>query len=247
MKYLENPNLPKDNVTTVIASGEISLESEYMLNSFGIDVIKTKPHRKLYNAVAYHPDMQLHHIGHNNVICDSEAIITANQIFDTENICSGNDIENKYPYDIRYNAARVGQFLVCNRDFTDKNIIEDAETKGLEIIAVKQGYAKCNLCIVNENAVITSDKGIKSALVNFPIDVLFVEDDSILLKDLSHGFIGGSTGKIAPDKLVINGNIIFHKNYSEILDFTKKHNVEIISLNNNFIEDIGSILPILEK
>lgn len=247
MKYLETPNLPKNTVTTVIASGEICCESEYTLNSLGIKVIKTRQHSKLYNAVKYHPDMQLFHAGGDKVICDYEAATTVSQIFPNQNICLGKGVSEKYPYDIGYNSARVGQFILCNKAFTDRNIIEDAENKGLQIIDIKQGYAKCNLCIIAENSVITSDSGIKSALAKFPVDVLFVEDNSILLKDFSHGFIGGSTGKIAPDKLVINGNIKFHKNYKEILKFTKKHNVEIISLNNDYIEDIGSILPILEK
>lgn len=247
MNYLKTPNLPKSDVTKVIASGEISADSEYTLNSYGIEVIKTKAHTKLYNAVKFHPDMQLYHLGGNCIVCDEEALETASIISPLENICSGKDIGEKYPYDICYNAARVGQFLICNKQYTDKNIILDAENKGLEIINVKQGYAKCNLCIISENAVITSDVGIKTAIGNYPIDVLLVEDNSVLLKDFSHGFIGGATGKISQDKLAINGNIKYHKYSREIIDFAKKHNVEIVSLNNGYIEDIGSILPILEK
>lgn len=247
MRYIEIPNLPNGYVKKVIASGEISLGSEYVLNSYGIEVIKTKAHTKLYNAVKFHPDMQLYHLGGNCIICDEEAVETAGIIFSSENICSGNSVAEKYPYDISYNAARVGQFLICNKQYTDSNILIDAENKGLEIIDVKQGYAKCNLCIISENAVITSDIGIKTAIGNFPIDVLLVEDNSVLLKDFTHGFIGGATGKIAPDKLAINGNIKYHKYSREIIDFAKKHNVEIISLNSGYIEDIGSILPILEK
>ena len=39
----------------------------------------------------------------------------------------------------------------------------------------------------------------------------------------------------------------YHKNIDEITKFAYKYNVEIISLNNEQIDDIGSILPILEK
>lgn len=247
MSYLKSPNLPEKTVQKVIVSGEISEKSEYTLNELGIECVKTSAHPKLYNAVKYHPDMQIYHLGGEYAVCDINSISLATQLFSLENICSGESVEEKYPRDIYYNAARVGQFLICNRSYTDDNIIKNAVSNGLEIVNVKQGYAKCNLCIVSENAVITSDIGIKSALGNFPVDVLLVEDNSVALKDFTHGFFGGATGKIAPDKLAVNGNIKYHLYYNEIITFANKYNVEIVSLNNDCIEDIGSILPILEK
>ncbi|MBS7298416.1 MAG: hypothetical protein KIG65_04980 [Eubacteriales bacterium] len=247
MKFLETPNLPKNKVTAVIVSCNINPESEYTLNEFGIEVVKIKPNSKLYNAVKTHPDMQIYYCGRGEFICNNEAINSIEGYIPPKNICSGNELSIKYPYDIAYNAARVGGYLICNREYTDKNILLDAENKGLEIINVKQGYAKCNICILSDKAIITSDFGIQTALANFPIDVLLVEDNTVSLKDFSHGFIGGSTGKISEDKLAVNGNIKLHKYSKEIITFARKYNVEIVSLNNEYIEDIGSILPILEK
>lgn len=246
MKYVTRPNLPENDVTTAIVSGEISKECENTLNMLGVCVIKTKPHPKLYNAVKQHPDMIIHHLGDNNICIEPTAMYAANSL-PNANVCSGKSIGREYPYDISYNAARVGGYLICNRRFTESIILENAIKSGVEIIDVKQGYAKCNICVISENAIITSDKGIAEALRNISIDVLFIDDSAVKLKNFSHGFFGGATGKIAPDKIVVNGNIKFHKSGDEIMDFTKKYGIEIISLNDNQIEDIGSILPILEK
>lgn len=247
MSYLKVPNLPNGEVTDVFVSCDIKDKSLETLSKYGVNAIKIPQHNLLYDSVKSHPDMQVYHTGGNRILCEENAKDTVAKLFPSKNICSGNRIDRSYPSDVAYNAARVGNFLICNKAFIAKEIIEDAQIEGLEIIDVKQGYAKCNICIISKNAVITSDKGIMSALGNFPVDVLFVDDSAVKLRNFSHGFLGGATGKISCDKLAVNGNIKLHKNCDEIISFAKKHLVEIISLNNGYLEDIGSILPILVK
>lgn len=247
MNYVKIPNLPNNDVSTVFVSEDIGKEAEFSLNSYGIKTVKISPHPKLYNAVKTHPDMQLCHLGGNNIVCDGEVLNRISEISPIPNICLGSGLAENYPYDIRYNAARVGGYLICNKAYTEQIILDKAAADGVAVIDVRQGYAKCNICILTENAVITSDTGIKNTLEKYPVEVLLIEDSSVVLKDFNHGFLGGATGKISEDKLAVNGNIKYHKNGKEIINFAYKHNVEIVSLNNQNIEDIGSIIPILEK
>ncbi len=247
MSLIKQPNLPKNDVCEVLVSCEMSEKSEYTLLNYGISLQKTIPSEALYDAVKCHADMLFHHLSDDVAVAESKQ---AEYLFAQTpylNICSKKVLSGIYPYDIAYNAARVGKYLICNSSYTDGFILNYAQKHGIEIIDVKQGYAKCNICIISENAVITSDIGIKSALGNFPVECLLIDDKSVLLKDFKHGFFGGATGKIAPDKLAVNGNIKYHNNAEEIISFAKKHSVEVISLNDGYIEDIGSILPILEK
>ena len=75
------------------------------------------------------------------------------------------------------------------------------------------------------------------------IDILIlVDDNKIKLTGFDHGFIGGATGLINESILAVNGNIELHTNYNEIIEFCNKYGVEVISLNNDEIIDIGSIL-----
>lgn len=247
MKHIKVPNLPDGEVTDVFVSCDINKESVETLAKYGVNAIKIPKHNILYNAVESHPDMQIYHHGGNKVSCEENVLNAISGLFPGKNICSGSRIDGKYPHDVAYNAARVGNYLICNRAYTAKEVIADAENSNIEIINVKQGYAKCNICVISENAIITSDIGIKAALGNFPIDVLLVDDSAVRLENFSHGFIGGATGKISYNKLAVNGNIKLHKSCDEIVSFAKKHSVEIISLNNDYIVDVGSILPILVK
>ena len=246
-QYILTPNLPKNTVNTVILSGEISPESEYILNEYGICCIKTPQNAALYNSVAYHADMVMHHIGGSVIICEPSFCKCLEALTPIPNVRLGNKISEKYPLDIAYNAARVGKYLICNEKYTQGQIIQYCRNNGITIINVKQGYAKCSVCIIDEHSIITSDAGIAAAVKRYDIDVLFTDDCGVKLKGLNHGFFGGATGKISPDKLAVNGNIKYHKCCNEIKAFAGKRGVEIVSLNTNDIEDIGSILPILEK
>lgn len=247
MNYVKIPNLPQNEVTAVIVGSDLSNESEYTLNRMGIACIKAPYHQKLYDAVASHADMLIFHTGSDKFICEPEMKDYFERNICSSNICSGSAIQSKYPYDIAYNAARVGNFLICNRGYTDSKIIDCSIQKELDIINVRQGYAKCNVCVLDEKSIITSDAGIAAAVTSYGISVLFTDDCCVRLKGLNNGFLGGASGKLAPDKLAVNGNIKLHKNCDEIIKFAAKRGIEIISLNNDCIADLGSILPILEK
>jgi hypothetical protein len=115
---------------------------------------------------------------------------------------------------------------------------------GRKILNVKQGYSKCSIAVIGTDAAITSDTGIYNTLIANGIDVLKIDSGSIRLDGVSYGFIGGVSGLIAPDVLAVNGNIEAHPESEKIKEFCNKHGVSILSLNNEELYDIGSILPI---
>ena len=91
---------------------------------------------------------------------------------------------------------------------------------------------------------ITSDKNIQSVLNKNNVDVLMVDDNKIKLENFEHGFIGGATGLLNENTLAVNGNIERHKNYKDIIEFCNKYGVDVISLNNEEINDIVSIIVV---
>ena len=56
------------------------------------------------------------------------------------------------------------------------------------------------------------------------------------------GFIGGASGLIDNKTLCFNGNIKTHPDAENIKSFCKNAGVDVISLNNGNLKDIGSIL-----
>ena len=127
-----------------------------------------------------------------------------------------------------------------------KEILKFAETNNLIIVNTNQGYSRCSVCVVNENAIITDDKSIFTAAQFFFNDVLFISKGSIKLDGYDCGFIGGCCGKIDKYKLAFNGAIESHKDYKKIIDFLSRNSIECIELNQNRLTDIGGILPLIE-
>lgn len=243
MKFVEVPNLP-ESAACVLVSGEISTSSADTLSELGVEVIKTELEPALYAAVRFHPDMQLCHLGGAAALCTQTArTVLPNGM--QLGVCALPD--GKYPGDVFYNAARVGDFLICNSRYTSPGILKYCAENGVEIINVAQGYAKCNICVIDESAIITSDAGIARACAKYPIDVLTVDDERVRLAGFSHGFFGGAAGKLRRDLLAVNGNIAAHKNTGEIIAFARRRGVDIVSLNGGDITDVGSILAIAEK
>lgn len=235
------------NKKYVIADYRISHESVISLEKHGINVIKTTPLSCLYEAVKGHPDMQVHYFADTNeLLCAKEAYEYYKNIIpkNVNLICGAEELKEKYPFDILYNTAVVGNCVICNERYTAKEILTKYKKQGKKIINVKQGYAKCSTAIISENAAITADEGIYKQLTDNNIDALKITPGSIRLDTMSYGFIGGCCGLIDKNLLAVNGNINLHPNGDAIKSFCKKYDVEIFPLNNNELYDIGSLTAI---
>lgn len=241
MKYFSIPNLPDRQAKGVVTDYRISAESIAELKRLGIEVFKTTKIETLYDAVCGHTDMQLYHLGENRFISAPEVYGYYKLLLPESLIIKGSkSLSGKYPHDVPYNAVVVGNYLICNAKYTAPEITENS---GKTLINTAQGYAKCSVCAVGKNAVITSDDGIYNAAKKY-MDVLKIEPGYIRLNGVSYGFIGGATGLIAPDILAVNGDIKTHPDCGNITAFCKNHRVDILSLKKNIMEDVGSIIPI---
>ncbi len=226
-----------------ILDSRASVKTADALKKYGLNVVLTPKLDHVYATICGHTDIMVHKLCDNVIVAEPTVAEYFKIKMPEIEVISGKTILNeKYPYDIAYNAARVGNNIICNENFTDDIIIEFANKNGLNLINTKQGYAKCSICVISNDAIITSDKNIQSVAFKNKIDVLLVNDNEIKLTGFDHGFIGGATGLIKENILAVNGNIKFHTNYKEIITFCAKHNVEVVSLNNEEIIDIGSIL-----
>lgn len=245
MNYFANPNLPNKRSKSVLIDYRTSEETVNELNNLGIKIFKTQPVKSLYNAVQGHADMQIHHLGNDRFVTAPEVYEYYKSILLNADIIKGSkELISKYPEDICYNAAAFGNYLICNAACTALEILSEYQSMKQTILNVKQGYAKCSVCVVNESAIITSDKSIAKTAMQHGIDVLHIESGYIKLKDMSYGFIGGATGLLAPDILAVNGDIKTHINYNDIISFCRNYNIYVTSLKNGEIEDIGSIIPL---
>ena len=245
MRYVEKPNLPQSRVV-LAAISESAGESIKKLNSLGIETVNIKSSYFLPEPINSHADIQLLHIGSNIIFSQKEHSFEGleKKEFNIKNIKESPNI--KYPHDVRLNCAIIGDKIICNKKTVSANVLEFAESAGLTIINVNQGYSRCSICVVDEKSIITDDKSIFESAQNFFDDTLYVSKNSIRLSGYNYGFIGGCTGKIDKNKIAFNGRIDSHEDHNKIIDFLADHNTVIIELNNERLTDIGGIIPLCE-
>ncbi len=229
---------------SVIVDKTISPDIFDKLKNLNIDFYRSCSIDFLYSPVNTHPDMQIHFTDNNTAVAAPSAYehykqILPNKITLVKGKC---DPCRTYPGDCAYNVAKVGNKIIGNLRYTDTQILDIYANKNYEFIDVKQGYTKCNLCVINDNSVITEDEGLYKTLSESEIDVLKIPVGSVKLSGFKNGFIGGATGFIAPNKLAFCGIINDARLAEDINSFVKSKSVDIIYLSTTDITDYGSIL-----
>lgn len=233
---------PISNIcSNVIIDYRTSKETICNLRKLGYNVILSQKIDVLYDAVDGHSDMQVFIAG-DKLISANETYEYYKNIFGDKVICGSKNLGGSYPKDVLYNAACVGDFIICNKAYIAKEITEFAQEAKKTIIDVKQGYSKCSIGIIGKNAIVTADKGITEKCKDAGIDVLKIEAGHIILKGMNYGFIGGTCGMIGENVIAFNGELKTHPQGEEIRIFCKKHNIDILELKRGVLEDIGSIL-----
>ncbi len=242
-RSINTPNLPKGKVNAVICTDRDKAVSDFF-KAKGITVLSNQPNPDIDPAVSFHADMAALHTGKNNIVLDKrqkelkeELIRIGFTVYETET-----EIKGSYPDDIRLNVAVMGDFVFGNISYTDKNALNLLSDK--EQVTVKQGYTKCSVLAVNENAAITDDEAICRKMHEKGIDCLLITKGDISLPGHGYGFIGGSSGKISETEIVFFGDAAKHRDFPLIQSFLQKHGCTFLCTDNGPLRDIGGIIPL---
>ncbi len=246
-KHINIPNIPKSVVKSVVIDYRVDDEVLKTLSELGIDTIKTERCNELYESINGHPDILMHHLGGNK-------IVVAPNIYDSFScklikkgfaVIKGDAwLQRNYPENIAYNILRIGKFAFHNLKYTDKKIRMLYDSLDIKLININQGYSKCSVCVLSEDAAITSDKKIAQALEKCNIEVLLIEPGGIKLTGLNYGFIGGASGLLSKSEIAFTGYIHELKDHRRIIDFLESKGFFIRILSCKKIIDIGSIIAL---
>lgn len=248
MRFLENPNLPEAEVGLAAVSGTYE-EVILGLRRCGVEVVPIGPHPTLAEAVRSHADMLCHPLGGAQIVVargedERKARLESYGFAVTE---SASEIESPYPNDAALNAARIGNRLIANPKVLDRTVLEHCRENGIELLPVRQGYAKCSVVIVDENAIVTSDAGIEAAASKAGLEVLRVRPGFVALPGHPYGFLGGACGKIGRNRLAFAGDLRTHPDCEKIEAFLNARQIEIVCLCGGALLDVGGILPLMER
>ncbi len=247
MIAVKQANLPQNEVRILIAS--CSNQGEKRLRDLNIRAIRPDEEPSLEKSIRMHADMCFLHLGDNEFITTVNQRKLTSKLIDLKfkNIYSTALINSPYPNDCKLNVAIIEKKLILNPKTVSSVLLEYLLKRGFIPISVNQGYAKCSICIINENSIITEDEGIHKTCEKAGIESLLISKGDIELEGYSYGFIGGCSGKISKNKIAFTGEIERHRDAKNILDYLESKNIEYISLEDGPLKDIGGILPIMEE
>lgn len=250
----------KEDLPTIIADGRMPEEAKKKLKKIG-NVIFLNPTSLTYDSISSHPDIFFFQ--------DKESLIYApnapkkwikelkkRKIRLTE---GKKEVGMKYPETVPYNAVGIGDLLIHNTKYTDPKILSLYEKH----ISVNQGYTRCNLLALSENAFITSDEAIsRELLVNSQqtqghrvaesqgqcqsqsqqptAKILHIDPKQIKLEGQKNGFFPGCCG-VWKNNLIVCGSTRHLKEKEALDKFLQDNNFNLIELYDGELIDVGSI------
>lgn len=146
-----------------------------------------------------------------------------------------------YPADAGLCLCATGRYTIYNPKTADAVAV--SLMTGVPI-AVNQGYTKCSVCVVSDDAIITADSAIASRAADAGMDVCQIQPGHILLEGFDYGFIGGASFLLNEKRLAFTGTLEQHPDKERVFAFLAKHGVEPVFLTNEPVFDIGGAVAL---
>ena len=222
----------------LLCSENIRKEDELSLSEY-FSIIKLRAFSMLEGPVASHADMLICPLGdtlalHGLYYAENKDLFDEFDRLKIKTVQANESVDKKYPSDILLNGLFLSQTLYGRIDRLSSLLTSYAK----DTVFVRQGYTRCSVCKLNENAIITADKSIAEAASARGVDVLLISSGHSLLDGYNYGFIGGASLTYR-DKIFFFGMIENHPDYVKMRVFAEKHSVKLISLSDLPLSDIG--------
>ena len=251
IRNIKTPHLPQGEVRHIIIGEKYRDLLENALYENNLEPIWMPDNPCVDPRLSGHADLSVNKFSENDVVL-SEYLRNSElfrrlkglnyTIFFTKNADSP-----EYPYDAGLNVCQIADNLIYN----SKSICEELNNQFRDIpfnrIDCKQGYTKCSVCIVNENAIITADRVIAEKAETAGMDVLLTDNSIVELNGFGCGFIGGATFKISEFQIAFTGTIDCMLEKNAIENFLNQRGIEVVYLTQNKLFDIGGAILITES
>lgn len=234
----------------VLIDERMSKKMERTLAKHGIYAIRLPRASSLPDAICSHPDTLI--FKYKNILLSScEYAEEALHVFsDIREISSELQLRfcdesfgKSYPGDAILNAKVIGKHLFANTKNISGSILEIAESGGLTVENVNQGYTNCAILCIDGESAITADRGLYQSLTRCKINTLLISHGNIELAPYEYGFIGGASGVIG-DTVYFFGDLERHPDASLIREFVEARGKKCVSLSDEPLIDLGGFVEI---
>lgn len=231
-----------------ITDGRIPTDAIRTLERLGAMVITLPSYSRLSEAVCSHTDMLIASFGKQIITyadyCDCAAYVFTDLLSflpEYKIHFSSAVPSERYPSDVGLNSLVMGKRIYTRIDSADGLMKEVAKALGYTLVGVNQGYPACTTLKLNDNAVITADKGMARRLSEDGIRVTLIREGYISLPPYDHGFIGGAAGVDGMNVCFI-GDITTHPDHEAILAAIETEGMRAMNLCSGELRDLGGIL-----
>ena len=212
------------------------------LQKHGIMPMSIPPSPDVASPLAGHPDLQVFYFN-KRIFCQKNTDRSFLKKIEShaEIIVCDSALSPRYPDDIPFNVACTGTHAFHRFQFCDKTVKDYLHSTGIDLVDVKQGYAKCSTCLVDESHIITADRSIHAAGMAAGVSSLLISPGYVTLPGYEYGFIGGASGMFG-DRVFFTGLLHGHPDRSAIIDFIESCNKNAVVLSQGPLLDLGSLL-----
>ena len=222
------------------------IEKEKLIE-LGYELIEINESTKVYPEISSHVDIFACKVRDKIII---EPTQYPNIMPYEKNSIKGQDeIQEKYPDDIKYNVCTIGKKAIHNFQYTDAKLKQELINNNYELINTTQGYTNCSIAVIDDSSAIVTDKGLYKILQAHGIDTLFINEelDIKLLNGKQYsnkkGFIGGCISKIG-NHIIIFGDLDKIDANRKIREFIQQKGLEIIEFKGLDVVDYGGVVEI---
>ncbi len=231
----------------VIIDNRIRKIEKEKLIELGYELIEINTSTKVYPEISSHVDIFACKVRDKIII---EPTQYQNIMpYAKKSIKGQDEIQEKYPADIKYNVCTIGKKAIHNFQYTDAKLKQELINNNYELINTAQGYTNCSIAVIDDNSAIVSDKGLYKILKFNDIDTLLVENnlDIKLLNGENYsskkGFIGGCITRLG-DSIIVFGDLNKIDIDGRIRDFITSKKIKIIEFKDFDIIDYGGLIEI---
>ncbi len=217
----------------------------------GFDVI-AMPESPLFDErISSHPDILLFSAFGRLFVRgeDMKNVPFSEAVGDIKRLCPDmqlyltDDTGGEYPREAAYNCFIFKNALFGLGRAISPDVLAAANRARLDIVSVRQGYAKCSAAIIGGDAVVTSDTSIYNAAAGRGYEAHLISRGHIRLPGYGgglDGFIGGASF-FADGKLYFLGDIDTHPDCDIIKKAAARHGYDVVSLSDCTLFDSGCL------
>ena len=239
----------REELPTIIADSRMPEEAKKNLKKLG-NVLFLNPTETTYRSISAHPDIFFfqHKDGFVYAPNAPKRIVKELKKRKIKLTEGKKEVGKKYPETVPYNAVGIGDTLIHNLKHTDPTILSLYENH----IHVNQGYTRCNLVALKENAFITSISDYRQQTTDNSLypqnyvgtrhatSVLYIDPKQIKLEGHDHGFFPGCCG-VWKNNLIVCGSTKHLKEKEALDKFLKDNDFNLIELYDGELVDVGSV------